>query len=64
MKQSDLFRENADNCLNLAERAESDPAFRRYTRMAQGWHALANEQEWLDGEVAPVLPRRGEPLHE
>jgi len=54
MKQSDLFRENAENCLQLAERADSEPAFRRYTRMAQGWSALAFEQDWLDGEVAPV----------
>lgn len=53
MKQSDLFRENAENCMQLAERAEGEPAFRRYTRMAQGWTALAHEQDWLDGEVPP-----------
>ncbi|CCD88233.1 conserved protein of unknown function [Bradyrhizobium sp. ORS 285] len=58
MKQSDLFRENADNCLHLAERAEGDPAFRRYTRMAESWRALAVEQDWLDGETAPVIRRR------
>ena len=62
MKQSDIFRENADNCLHLAERAESDPAFSRFTRMAHGWHALAHEQDWLDGEVAPVTARKAEPL--
>jgi hypothetical protein len=54
MKQSALFRENADNCLQLAERAEGQPAFRRYLRMAQAWRALATEQDWLDGEVSPV----------
>lgn len=54
MKQSDLFRENAENCMQLAERAEGEPAFKRYTRMAQGWTALAHEQDWLDGEVPPV----------
>ncbi|MGJ4947217.1 hypothetical protein [Bradyrhizobium sp. HKCCYLS20291] len=58
MKQSDIFRENADNCLHLAERAEGDPAFRRFTRMAQGWRALAMEQDWLDGVVTPVSKRR------
>ncbi|MGJ4900065.1 hypothetical protein ACQR0V_00730 [Bradyrhizobium sp. HKCCYLS2058] len=57
MKQSDLFRENADNCLQLAERADGEPAFRRYQRMAQGWNALALQQDWLDGEIAPL----GEP---
>jgi hypothetical protein len=58
MKQSDLFRENADNCLQLAERAEGEPAFRRYQRMAHGWSALALQQDWLDGEISPVAERR------
>jgi len=53
MKQSDIFRENADNCLQLAERADGQPAFRRYLRMAQAWAALAHEQDWLDGEIPP-----------
>ncbi|WP_407153896.1 hypothetical protein [Bradyrhizobium sp. STM 3557] len=56
MKQSDLLRKNADNCLQLAERAEGEPAYRRYVRMARGWTALADEQDWLDGEVPPVDP--------
>jgi hypothetical protein len=55
MKQSDLLRENADNCLQLAERAEGEPAYRRYLRMARGWTALADEQDWLDGKVPPVV---------
>ena len=54
MKQSDIFRENADNCLQLAERAEGSPAFKRYQRMARAWTALALEQDWLDGEVSPL----------
>lgn len=54
MKQSDLFRDNADNCLQLAERAEAQPTYKRYARMAEGWRALADEQDWLDGEVPPV----------
>jgi hypothetical protein len=54
MKQSDLFRDNAENCLQLAERAEGQPDFRRYLRMAQAWMALAYEQDWLDGEVSPL----------
>ena len=57
MKQSDIYRENAENCLQLAERAEGQPAFRRYSRMAQAWLALADEQDWLDGEIPP-LPAR------
>ena len=59
MKRSDALRQNADNCRQLAERAEGEPAYRRYMRMAQAWMALANEQDWLDGEVppAPLLPQ-------
>ena len=53
MKQSEIFRENADNCAHLAEGADSEPVFNRYKRMEAAWHALADEQEWLDGEVSP-----------
>ena len=53
MKQSDTYRQNAENCLQLAERAKDKPAFKRYWRMAQAWIALAHEQDWLDGEIPP-----------
>jgi hypothetical protein len=53
-KQSDLFRQNAENCLELSEKAAGGPAARRYRRMAKAWRALAEEQDWLDGEVPPV----------
>ncbi|PIT06070.1 hypothetical protein TSA1_14535 [Bradyrhizobium nitroreducens] len=57
MKQSDIFRDNADNCLQLAERAEGQPAYKRYSRMADAWTALAYEQDWLDGEIPPLAGR-------
>jgi len=50
MKQSDIFRENAENCVRLAEAAANEPSFKRYSRMAEAWRALADEQDWLDGE--------------
>jgi hypothetical protein len=53
MKQSEIFRENADNCAHLAEGADSEPVFNRYKRMEAAWRALADEQDWLDGEVSP-----------
>jgi hypothetical protein len=53
MKQSDQFRENAENCAQLAERAVDEPTFKRYKRMEEAWRALAEEQDWLDGEIAP-----------
>jgi len=60
MKQSEIFRENAENCAHLAEAAESEPAFNRYKRMEAAWRALATEQDWLDGEVAPARIATGE----
>ena len=56
MKPSEIFRENAENCAQLAvsEATENGPAYRRYKRMEAAWRALAEEQEWLDGEVPPV----------
>jgi hypothetical protein len=53
MKQSEIFRDNAENCAHLAESAANEPAFHRYKRMEAAWRALADEQDWLDGEVAP-----------
>ena len=58
MRQSEIFRDNAENCLQLAESAEGQPAYNRYSRMAEAWTALAREQDWLDGEVPPMNVRR------
>jgi len=54
MKQSDHFRENADNCQRLAERANDHPSYLRYKRMEDASRSLANEQDWLDGETSPA----------
>ena len=58
MKQSEIFRENAENCAHLAESAANEPAFHRFRRMEAAWRALADEQDWLDGEVHPGNGRR------
>jgi hypothetical protein len=49
MKQSDPFRENAENCAQLAERATDDATHKRYKRMEAAWRALAEEQAGLTG---------------
>ena len=56
MKPSEIYRENADNCAALAEGepARDTPAYKRYRRMEEAWRSLAEEQEWLDGEIPPV----------
>lgn len=58
MRQSQHYLENAENCAQLAERASEEPTYRRYKRMEAAWRALAQEQDWLDGEVSPVLDTR------
>jgi hypothetical protein len=56
MKPSEVYREKAENCALLAEGESTrhGPAYKRYRRMQAAWLALAEEQEWLDGEVPPV----------
>jgi len=54
VKQSEIFRENAEHCAQLAEGSANDPTYRRYKRMEAAWRALAHEQDWLDGEIAPI----------
>jgi hypothetical protein len=56
MKPAEIFKENAENCAQLAaaEPTEKTPAYMRYKRMEAAWRALAEEQEWLDGDVPPA----------
>jgi hypothetical protein len=63
-KDSDAFRENAENCLHLAEEAANKPAAIRYRRMADAWTALATEQDWLDGQPAQTQTERASDLAE
>jgi hypothetical protein len=63
MKQSDHFRDNAENCAHLAELAASEPVYLRYKRMEAAWRALAHEQDWLDGEVSPIRRANGTALN-
>jgi hypothetical protein len=53
VKQSEHYLANAENCAQLADRAADEPTYNRYKRMEAAWISLANEQDWLDGEVQP-----------
>jgi hypothetical protein len=50
-KQSQDFLVNAQNCAELAAQAPDEPTHKRYKRMEAAWQALAEEQDWLDGEI-------------
>jgi len=56
MKQSDFYRQNAENCMQMAEAAQGEPAYNRYKRMEAAWFAFAEEQDWLDGGRSPIDP--------
>lgn len=51
MGQSQNFRQNAENCAQLAAETSDGPTRNRYKRMEAAWRALAVEQDWLDGLV-------------
>jgi hypothetical protein len=38
----------------MAEAAENEPDKNRFKRMEAAWRALAEEQDWLDGEPPPA----------
>ena len=63
MRQSEIFRENAEHCAYLAESSTNEPTYRRYKRMEAAWLALAHEQDWLDGKIAPIEVANGTPLN-
>ena len=58
IKESDIYRQNADNCMQLAEAAQDEAAYKRFKRIEAAWLALAEEQDWLDGERSPHDPAK------
>jgi hypothetical protein len=54
MKQLNIYRKNAENCMQMAEAAEAEPAYNRFKRMEAAWLALAEEQGGLHGEHPSV----------
>jgi hypothetical protein len=39
IKQSDIYRQNAENCMQMTEAAEGEPAYNRFKRMEATWFA-------------------------
>jgi hypothetical protein len=50
MNLSDIFRDNAEDCAFLAERAGDEELKRALKRMEEAWRTLAQEQEQLDNK--------------
>ena len=54
MKESQYLLDNAVTCAKLARRASDEQTKNRFQNMEAAWRSLAREQEWLDGEIAPI----------
>ena len=54
-KQSKTFR---DYCADKAETAKDEATRKRFKRMEVAWLALADQQDWLDGEQPPLGSHR------
>jgi hypothetical protein len=54
LSQSEHFRGNAGHCLTLEDTEANDAARKQLRRMGDGWLALAETQDWLDGVMPPV----------
>ncbi len=54
MKQSQHLLDNAVICSKLAKRTTDKQTKTYFKRLEDSWRALAREQDWLDGEIAPV----------
>ena len=50
MNLSDTFRDNAEDCAFLAERADDGEVRSALKRMEEAWRTLAQEQEQLDNK--------------
>ena len=51
LTKSEEYRENSRYCGELADEAKDFPSKNRYRRMQDAWLALADEQDWLDGQL-------------
>src|SRR5258705_10882797 len=54
MKQADLYRQNAENCMLMAEAAKGGPAYNGNKLMELAWPPLAEKQDWVEGERSTV----------
>jgi ferric-dicitrate binding protein FerR (iron transport regulator) len=57
MSSSDIFRDNAEDCAFLAERAEDEETKLAFKRMEEAWRTLAQEQDHLNKKTAKKPPK-------
>ena len=57
MSSADIFRDNAEDCAFLAERAEDEETKLAFKRMEEAWRTLAQEQDRLNKKIARKPPQ-------
>jgi hypothetical protein len=57
MSSADIFRDNAEDCAFLAERAEDEETKLALKRMEEAWRILAQEQDRLNRKTARKPPK-------
>jgi ferric-dicitrate binding protein FerR (iron transport regulator) len=57
MSSADIFRDNAEDCAFLAERAEDEETKLALKRMEEAWRTLAQEQDRLNKKTARKPPK-------
>jgi hypothetical protein len=57
MSSADIFRDNAEDCAFLAERAEDEETKLAFKRMEEAWRTLAQEQDRLNKKIARKPPK-------
>jgi ferric-dicitrate binding protein FerR (iron transport regulator) len=57
MSSADIFRDNAEDCAFLAERAEDEETKLAFKRMEEAWRTLAQEQDRLNRKTARKPPK-------
>jgi hypothetical protein len=58
MSNADRYRRNAEYVAREAEAESNHERRKRILHIAQGWLALAESEEWLSGQAAPLREDR------
>lgn len=64
LSRSEDFRGNAGHCVTLEDAAGNDASRKQLKRMGDGWLALAETQDWLDGVTPPASRPQPQSAHD
>ena len=64
MKQSEIYRQNLENCEYLAEATLNEPTRQRYKLMEAAWSGVADEQDWIDEVPSLAATAKDSPVQD